>query len=138
MNLPAWASDLLQGPVARLATVSASGRPSVTPICFVVEYDIVWSVIDEKPKSGRPLQRLANIADNRNVSLVVDRYDDDWSQLAWVILHGEADAVPVSSHPEALRLLRDKYPRYKAMDLENSLLIRIAVTMAVSWRASGG
>lgn len=137
MNLPPWARDLFDAPVARLATASTEGRPAIIPVCFVVVDDTAWSVIDEKPKSGKPLTRLRNIAENPQVSLLLDRYSDDWSQLAWVVLHGSADTPAAESRPDILELLRAKYPQYREMALERSTLIRIAVTTAVSWRAAG-
>ncbi|MEX2235927.1 MAG: TIGR03668 family PPOX class F420-dependent oxidoreductase [Dehalococcoidia bacterium] len=136
MNLPPWAEELLAAPVARLATTSAEGIPSIVPICFAIDGDIVWSVIDEKPKSGRPLKRIRNIEENPNVALLFDRYDNDWSKLAWVVLHGRADVVSAADHPAALALLRARYPRYEEMALESSQLVRIGVQTVVSWRAS--
>jgi PPOX class probable F420-dependent enzyme len=136
LNLPDWAAELLASPVGRLATADASGIPAVVPICFAVDGDVIWSAIDEKPKSGRPLKRLRNIAENPRVTLLLDRYDDDWSRLAWVAIHGVAQAVQANDHLDALALLREKYPQYRTMDLEESSLVRIEVETAVSWRAS--
>ncbi|HEX5939710.1 MAG TPA: TIGR03668 family PPOX class F420-dependent oxidoreductase [Dehalococcoidia bacterium] len=137
MNLPDWAADLLEAPVARLATVDSSGVPSLVPICFVVDGDLIWSAIDEKPKSGRPLQRLRNIAENPRVVMLVDRYEDDWTRLAWVAIHGRALVVNAAEHPEPLARLRAKYPQYRSMALEEHPLVRIEVETAVSWRAGG-
>jgi PPOX class probable F420-dependent enzyme len=136
LNLPAWASELLSSPLGHLATADASGVPAIVPICFVVDGDVIWSAIDEKPKSGKPLKRLRNIAENPRVTLLVDRYDDDWTKLAWVAIHGIAQTVPARDHPEALARLRRKYPQYDAMALQESPLVRIEVQTAVSWRAS--
>jgi PPOX class probable F420-dependent enzyme len=136
LNLPDWAIELLTSPVARLATADASGVPAIVPICFAVDDDVIWSAIDEKPKSGRPLKRLRNITENPRVTLLIDRYDEDWSKLAWVAIHGIAQVVPGVDHPEALALLRSKYPQYVAMQLEDQPLVRIETETAVSWRAS--
>jgi PPOX class probable F420-dependent enzyme len=137
VNLPPWARELLQAPVARLATVDATGVSSLVPICFVVDRDdIVWSAIDEKPKSGQELKRIRNIRDNPHCALLADRYDDDWSRLAWVLLRGRAEVVPASDAPGALELLRAKYAQYDDMALESSYLISLPVDVAVSWRAS--
>ena len=43
--------------------------------------------------------------------MLVDRYDEDWSRLAWVRLRGRARIV---DHDErALELLQVKYPQYR-------------------------
>ena len=68
--------------VARLATADSGGRPHVVPIVFAVEGDIIYSAVDHKPKRTTALRRLANMAENPSVSLLVDYYDDDdWNRL---------------------------------------------------------
>ena len=39
------------------------------------------------------MKRLRNIAENPAVALVVDRYDEDWARLGWVMLRGPAGGV---------------------------------------------
>src|SRR5262245_51227880 len=53
------------------------------------------SPIDEKPKR-RPvtaLKRLRNIAENPAVAVIVDRYEEDWTRLGWVMLRGRAEVL---------------------------------------------
>jgi len=47
--------------------------------------------IDEKPKtvSSTGLKRLKNIHANPRVSLVIDDYSDDWTQLGYVLIRRE-------------------------------------------------
>jgi PPOX class probable F420-dependent enzyme len=96
--------------VARLATVTPDGRPHVVPIVFAVAGDVLYSSVDRKPKSTTALRRLANVAANPAISVLVDHYDDDWTQLWWVRADGTArilhDAEP------ALDLLAARYPAY--------------------------
>jgi len=94
--------------VARLATVSAGGQPHLVPVTFAAEADTVWFAVDAKPKSSTDLRRLRNIRANPRVSLLVDHYDEDWSQLWWVRADGEArvGAGPVEA-------LVAKYPAYR-------------------------
>ena len=69
--------------VARLATVDATPRPHVVPVCFALVEDRLYIAIDEKPKTGRPerLRRLRNIRVNPGVQVLVDEYDDDdWTK----------------------------------------------------------
>src|SRR5213080_897389 len=98
--------------VAHLATADAKGQPHVIPICFVFDGKEFFSPIDEKPKRTAPmkLKRLRNIAENPNVSLVIDRYDEDWSKLAYVLITGIAKVLfRGKKHERAVRLLRSKY-----------------------------
>lgn len=121
-------------PVGRLATADAGGRPSVVPICFAYAAGAVYTPIDEKPKSGRRLKRLRNIEANPRVAMVVDRYEDDWSHLAWVIIRGAASLVAdAAEKARALAALREKYPQYRAMALEDLPLIRVVVERVSSW-----
>jgi coenzyme F420-0:L-glutamate ligase/coenzyme F420-1:gamma-L-glutamate ligase len=130
--------------VARLTTVSANGLPAVTPICYsVVEHDgglAIVSALDEKPKSVNPerLARVRNIQANPNVALVFDDYNEDWSTLAFVQIHGQAALIypKENGHPEAVMALRAKYPQYARMAIDQTPLIRISELTASSWRAS--
>ena len=76
--------------VAHLATADANGRPHVVPVCFAYLNRRIYIAIDEKPKRSLRLKRLRNIEENPRVALVLDRYDEDWSRLAWVLVQGTA------------------------------------------------
>jgi PPOX class probable F420-dependent enzyme len=100
--------------VGRLATVTADGRPHLVPCCFAVSGDVVYSAVDQKPKSTRQLQRLTNLRGKPHASLLVDHYDDDWSSLWWVRADGTGrilDAGPDVAH--AIALLVAKYDQYR-------------------------
>jgi len=104
-----------QARVARLATVDAQGRPHVVPICFALAGDVVYSAVDRKPKRSPRLKRLDNIRANPGVAVLVDHYEDDWSRLWWVRLHGRARVLEGGEERErGLALLADKYPQYRA------------------------
>ena len=106
--LPYAARELLQSArVGRLATVDPGGAPHVVPVCYVVHGGRIYSVVDQKPKRTARLQRLRNIEANRTVALVADRYDEDWSTLAWVMVRGEAAVLEGGEeHAAALMALR--------------------------------
>ena len=81
---------------ATLATTAADGRPRLVPVCFVILDDVVWTPLDEKPKvvdDLRSLARVRDILDRPGVSLLVDRWSEDWSELAWLRIHGRATVV---------------------------------------------
>jgi PPOX class probable F420-dependent enzyme len=102
--------------VARLATADAAGAPHLVPFVFAVDGDTVYSAVDHKPKRGPNLRRLANIAENSEVAMLVDHYDDvDWSRLWWVRAEGSGRLVEVGSNEErrALDLLVGRYDQYR-------------------------
>jgi PPOX class probable F420-dependent enzyme len=139
-SAPAWASAFLRDArVGRLATADAAGRPLVVPVCYVFDGTRCYSAVDAKPKRTRNLRRLSNIAENPQVSLVVDRWDEDWSQLCWVIVEGRADVL--TSGPEfsrAIDLLVAKYPQYRALPLDRAAGAVVAITpgRVLAWRSA--
>lgn len=122
---------------ATLSTIDPTGRPRLVPCCYVLVDDVVWSPLDEKPKAvddPRRLGRVRDIARDPRVTLLVDRWSEDWSQLAWVRIEGRAEVV--ESEPGIVAALRAKYPQYSAHDLESRPMIAIAVERMTSWAAS--
>ena len=102
--------------VARLATADAAGRPHVVPIVFAVAGDRIYSVVDSKPKRTTALRRLANVAENPEVSILVDHYDEDWDMLWWARADGTARVLEPDT-PEAAQaivLLHERYPQQRA------------------------
>ncbi|MBW0017938.1 MAG: TIGR03668 family PPOX class F420-dependent oxidoreductase [Mycobacterium sp.] len=124
-----------QSPVARLATVSADGSPHLVPVVFAVAGNSVYTAIDAKPKTTQRLRRLANIESNPNVSLLVDHYDDEWTQLWWVRVDGNAQIHDDGTEIDTgRRLLRAKYVQYQSVPL-NGPVIAVAVHHWSSWHA---
>lgn len=122
--------------VARLATADAGGHPHVIPICFVVDGDTVYFTIDEKPKrkSGVPLKRIANIRENPCVAMVVDRYEEDWSRLGWVMVQGHAEVLDSGDeHDRAQASLKTRYRQLAGMRIEALPVVAIRIARAASW-----
>ena len=127
---------LSQQRVARLATADRHAVPHVVPVCFALSQTTLYITIDEKPKrvAGSSLKRLRNIAENPAVALVVDRYDEDWSLLGWVMLHGQAEVLTDGTeHGDAQQLLRARYPQLEAMQIAQHPVIAVRIERAVSW-----
>lgn len=150
--LSAADTDLLdEARTAVLATIDPTGRPRLVPVCFVIQgaggdSPAIYSPIDEKPKRTTGPHRLARVRDiaaRPEVSILVQRWDEDWTRLAWLRLHGTAelvepdDAAAGIERAEAIAALRDKYPQYAGHDLEARPLIRIRPSQATSWPRSG-
>jgi len=122
--------------VAHLATADASGQPLVIPICFAFDGKEFFSPIDEKPKrtSPRKLKRLRNIAANPNVSLIIDRYDENWQRLAYVLIRGSAKILLRGArHRRGVYLLRRKYPQYRSMAINDRPMIVITPKQLTNW-----
>ena len=121
--------------VARLATVRSDGRPHLVPVTFALVGDHVVSAVDEKPKRTQDLQRLRNIAATPQVSLLVDAYSEDWSQLWWVRLDGSAEIVADGPRrTELVQALVEKYPQYQAAPPPGPVIV-MAVERHTAWSA---
>src|SRR6266545_2251523 len=106
---------LAQQRIAHLATADRGAVPHVVPVCFAVAGGTLYITIDEKPKrSATALKRLRNIAENPAVAVVVDRYDEDWARLGWVMLRG-------------------RYPQLAAMQIATYPVIAVRIERTRSW-----
>jgi PPOX class probable F420-dependent enzyme len=122
--------------VARLATVDAAGQPHVVPICYALSSNTVYFTIDEKPKKkpGAGLKRLANLRENPFAALVVDRYDEDWSRLGWVMIRGRAAILESGpEHDRAQATLRARYPQLAAMRIGRLPVVAVRLDHVASW-----
>jgi PPOX class probable F420-dependent enzyme len=121
--------------VGHLATADRSGAPHVIPVCYAVAENILYITIDEKPKRRDiPLKRVRNIIENPQAALVVDRYDEDWRRLGWVMLRGTAEIIDSGDeHDRAQELLRARYPQYLAMNLAELPVIALRIARAITW-----
>ncbi|HSA81171.1 MAG TPA: TIGR03668 family PPOX class F420-dependent oxidoreductase [Geminicoccaceae bacterium] len=122
--------------VAHLATADAAGRPHVVPICYVLIGNTVYFTIDEKPKKrpGAVLKRLSNLRENPAAALAVDRYDEDWSKLGWVMVQGSAEILESGpEHDLAQASLRARYPQLATMRIEGLPVVAVRIDHVASW-----
>lgn len=127
-------------PVARLATVAPDGRPHLVPIVFVRHEGAVWSPVDGTPKraprrEGAVLARLAHIAHEPRVAMLLDHYEADWRRLWWIRIDGRAE--PRGAHAGVEAALRLRYPQYRETPLFGGppTLVRIEPVRVTSWTA---
>jgi PPOX class probable F420-dependent enzyme len=126
---------------AVLGTIAPDGQPRLVPICFVLvgESPILYTPIDDKPKhSDDPLAlaRVRDIQADPRVTLLLDRWDEDWTRLAWLRVEGRAqllDAAVGSEHADAVEALRVKYPQYETHGLEHRPLIQVTFERVTDW-----
>jgi PPOX class probable F420-dependent enzyme len=125
--------------VARLGTADAQGRPHLVPVTFAVDGDSVAFAVDHKPKTTMHLRRLANIAENPAVSLLVDVYDEDWSALWWARADGTARVLDPEA-PEARRAVEGLVARYEPYRHTTPAgpVVIVTVTRWSGWAAAGG
>ena len=125
--------------VARLATVTPDSKPHIVPVVYAYDGAHIFIVLDEKPKRVAPLQlqRVRNIAAHAGVSLLIDDYDEDWSRLAWLRLDGTAQVLAsAKEQAAALVLLREKYPQYRSMRLEEQPLVQMTIKLRTHWEST--
>jgi coenzyme F420-0:L-glutamate ligase / coenzyme F420-1:gamma-L-glutamate ligase len=134
---------------AVLGTTAADGRPRLVPLVFAIAAPddgptVIYSALDEKPKTvsdPHQLARVRDIVERPAVSVLVDRWDEDWSRLGWLRLDGRAkllepDGDDAGEHGAAVRLLRGRYAQYATHKLEERPVLRIEVDRVVDWSAS--
>lgn len=111
--------------MARLGTMSRTGRVELIPITFAIADDVLYTAVDHKPKTTTELKRLDNVRANPEVSVLIDEYrDDDWSTLWWVRLRGLAHVLEQgASYERALDALVDKYEQYRSTRPEGPAIV---------------
>ena len=130
---------LKQARVARLATLDASRRPHVVPVCFHYDGLHFYTALDKKPKRLAPekLARVRHIAATPQVAVLIDEYYEDWTRLWFVLVRGTARLIPKSRIRErtrVIRQLRKKYSQYAAGMLpDDAPIIRITPQRIAFW-----
>ncbi len=121
--------------VGHLATADAMGAPHLIPVCYAADEGTLYITVDEKPKRRDiPLKRVRNILDNPQAAFIVDRYDDDWSRLAWVMLRGPAEILASGpEHDRAQALIVARYPQLRAMHIAELPVIALRIARATDW-----
>jgi PPOX class probable F420-dependent enzyme len=138
-ELPSWAAGLLrEEPVGRLGLLDSAGEPRVLPVTFAVSGGSVWSAVDDKPKrrEGEELARVRWLRRRPRAALTVDRYSDDWSELAWVQVLGDVELVDPARGRDALAALAERYAAYRAQPPPGPLL-ELRPRRCLAWRAAG-
>ena len=70
--------------------------------------------------------------------MLIDRWDEDWTRLAWLRCDGMASLLEPAddddrAHRAAVAALRSKYRQYATHDLAGRPLIRVVLDRATSW-----
>jgi PPOX class probable F420-dependent enzyme len=127
---------------AVLTTITPDGHPRLVPICFSFDEDraVLWTPIDDKPKRTVEPLALARVRDLRadpRVTVLFDRWDEDWTRLAWLRAEGSAVVLEAEAgsteRATAIAALRSRYPQYAGHRLESRPLIRISIERVTDW-----
>jgi PPOX class probable F420-dependent enzyme len=120
--------------VGRLALLDERDLPRVLPVTFAVWEGAVWSAIDRKPKRTAEPARVRRLRRRPEAALLVDRYDEDWSRLAWVMLEGVATILESGEERDAAAaLLTEKYAQYKTLSLDGRPIVRVEIERGSEW-----
>jgi len=123
--------------VARLATVGPKGQPHLVPVCFALAGDRIVSAVDRKPKTTSALRRLDHVRAHPAVSLLVDHYDEDWSQLWWIRVDGVGSVMdPGPALDGMLVALHEKYRDKYGLHPPEGPAIVVEVQRWVGWSAT--
>lgn len=105
-------------------------------MCFAWLPPYIYTAIDGKPKRTMLLRRVRNITETGRASLVVDRWSEDWKNLAYVLVEGPAEVLLDGvERDEALILLTAKYPQYDDLPLAGNIVIKLTAERTVEWHA---
>lgn len=134
---------------AILVTIASDGRARPVPVCFVASAEPplrLYLPIDDKPKRVQPsrLARIRDVARDPRVAILVDRWSEDWADLAWLRLSGLADVLSpaatggdgVAERTFAIDALRARYPQYRDHRLAARPIIRVRVEAVRGWSAA--
>lgn len=130
---------LLSARVARLATADGRGAPHVVPVVFAARDEKIYVPVDGKQKRDvERLKRLDNVRESGKVAFLVDRYEDDWANLGFVLIFGSAAVIHAETHDAydaAAEALREKYAQYRGGIELHRWMIEITPRRAASWGA---
>jgi coenzyme F420-0:L-glutamate ligase/coenzyme F420-1:gamma-L-glutamate ligase len=144
INDPFFKAIINEYKLARLATVDSECMPYLIPVVFVFDNDSgsFFLPIDEKTKRSRPesLKRVKNIQQNPNVALLIDKYNEDWRKLFFIMIRGRASIIGgnrlesngPSLSQKAHKLLYHKYPQYQKIGI-GEYIIMIITQKIITW-----
>ena len=116
--------------VCRVATSGAAGTPHVVPVCHAMSGGKLYI------GSGKG-RKVKNLAENPQITVVVDAYAEAWTLLRGVMIQGRAKLVARGAGFRRGRTqLYRKYPQYAreaALSPSDSVIIEVTPTRVFSW-----
>jgi nitroimidazol reductase NimA-like FMN-containing flavoprotein (pyridoxamine 5'-phosphate oxidase superfamily) len=116
--------------VCRVATSGAAGMPHAVPVCHALGGGKLYI------GSGKG-RKVKNLAENPQITVVVDVYSDAWSLLRGVMIQGRARVIARGPGFRRGRdLLYRKYRQYArdaALSPSDSVIVEITPTRVFTW-----
>ena len=107
------------------------------PVTFALFGERIWSAVDSKLKrvGGEELARVRFLRRRPEAAFTVDRYSDDWEELAWVQALGSVQVLTLTEGGEALAALAAKYPAYQS-EPPGGPMLSLSPERWLCWRAA--
>ena len=129
-------------PVARLGQIDSRDGVQAIPFVFARVNDRLFSPVDGKPKRHAKLARLTWLDKYPNVTVLIDNYEADWSQLWWLRLYGVGTSVGEEhpDWPQCVNELQRKYPQYEQIPMfqHEPTMMCITIERWTAWAFSPG
>jgi PPOX class probable F420-dependent enzyme len=124
--------------VAHLGLLDDDGRPRVLPVTYALSEGLLVSAVDHKRKrlAGERLARVRWLRARPQAALTIDRYDEDWTALAWVQAIGRMSVIDAARAPAAIAALTERYEPYRTQPPAGPVLA-LTPERVLWWRASG-
>jgi coenzyme F420-0:L-glutamate ligase/coenzyme F420-1:gamma-L-glutamate ligase len=135
--------ELIKGArIGHLATTASNRQPYLTPVVFIAQQNGIIIPLDYKPKTidVKELRRVKNIEENPKVSFLVDHYDENWTNLWFVMMIGHAKLVQMNGKTERkikeMRKIPDmflkKYSQYTKIGIGKTY-IKLMIEKTIYW-----
>ena len=117
--------------VCRVATAGAQGQPHLVPVVHVLAGDKIYF------GSGDDGRKVKNVRENPHITVTIDLYSEDWSQLRGVMVQGTARLIERGPRfKQARSRLYEKYPQYAreaALSPSDSVIVEVTPTHVFTW-----
>jgi PPOX class probable F420-dependent enzyme len=107
----------------------------VLPVTYAVADGRIWSAVDNKPKRAAEPARLRFLRRDPRAALTVDRYSDEWEELAWVQVLGRVRVTDLADGAAGLEALSAKYEQYRE-ETPPGPLLALEPERYLWWRAA--
>ena len=129
--------------IGHLTTASSNLQSYVTPVVFILYQNNIYVPLDDKPKtiSVKELKRVKNIEENPKVSFLVYHYEEDWTNLWFVMIIGHATLVELKGRTDKSRNeigniytnFLEKYSQYTKINI-GRIYIKIKIDKTIYWK----
>jgi len=115
--------------ILRIATVDKNGSPRLAPFCYWTQDNLVYILTRPETKTVRNLRK------NPEAAILVDYYDEDWSQLKFCMIKGTATLIEDKEKVLKLHSIRGKkYPQQGDPTSRVFVVIRLKPSKVVTLR----